>query len=199
MPTKQEEKPGKPRSRSRKADQRNAKAEAKAQAVRDQVSIAAPISPMVPAVEEAAAEIAPVTAPSSEETVAEIAPAEVGPAEVAPAEVAMEKSVEAALSGEVLPPEVRHDVPQMAPASAIATAYGDYTRKSWQANRRLMERLIAVRSFDEAVEIQGEFARQAYANFLAESERICVLYGEWARQSFRPYEKLATEWIRAGR
>jgi hypothetical protein len=56
-----------------------------------------------------------------------------------------------------------------------------------------------VRSIDEAIEIQGEFAKQAYANFLAHSERICVLYGEWAQQFFRPFDKFATQWTRIGR
>ena len=192
MPTTQEEKPVKPRTRSRKTDQRNSKAGAKAQAAVEQASVdAAPVGAMMmAAVEEAAAEQATV----------ETAPVEAIAAEVAPAEAAMTKSVEAALTGEVLPPvRERDSAPQTANVSAIAQAYGDYTRKSWQANRFLMERLIAARSFDEVIEIQGEFARQAYANFLAQSERICVLYGEWAQQYLRPFDKFTADWGRAGR
>jgi Phasin protein len=98
-----------------------------------------------------------------------------------------EKIVEAALSGEVLPPEVRAPASGVMGFQAIAQAYGEYTRNSWSNGRLLTERLIAVRSFDEAIEIQGEFARQAYANFLNQSQKMCVLYGEWAQQFFRPF------------
>jgi hypothetical protein len=99
----------------------------------------------------------------------------------------------------VLPPEVRQYAPQTAGAQAIALAYGDYTRKSWAASRFLVERLITVRSIDEAIEIQGEFAKQAYANFLTHSQKICELYGEWAQQWFAPIEKFTTPWTRIGR
>jgi hypothetical protein len=176
MSTTQRDKPtGKPRQRSRKADQRNQKGEPQA-AVR----------------------------PDQDETRAIIAPTE---AELAPVAMAVAEDVtdtalsEAALSGEVLPPDVRDAT---SPSNAVglqsvAQAYGDYTRKSWQASRFLVERLITARTFDEAIEIQGEFAKQAYTNFLAQSERICELYGELAKQFFRPFDKFATGWTRIGR
>jgi hypothetical protein len=106
---------------------------------------------------------------------------------------------EAALNGEVLPPERRDAAPQAASLFAIAHAYGEYTRKSWLNGRSLVERLIAMRSLDEAIEIQGEFAKQAYTNFIVHSERICGLYGQWAQQAFRPLEKFAAGWPRIGR
>jgi hypothetical protein len=98
-------------------------------------------------------------------------------------------TTEPALSGEVLPPEVHHTTSQAPGFQAIAQAYGDYTEKSWLAGRFLVERLIAARSFEETIEIQGEFARQACANFVAQSQKICELYGEWAQQLFRPFDK----------
>ena len=181
MPTIEEEKRAKPRPpRSRKtADQRTTpKAEQKAQApdqvqdhihVQDQAGSDAPsdpVSPTMAPIEAAAVDAEPV--------------------------LALETASEAALIGEVLPPEIRNPVPVAAGLPAIAQAYDDYTRKSWLTGRFMVERLITVRSFDEAIEIQGEFAKQAYANFLTHSERICVLYGEWAQQFFRPFDKFAT-------
>ena len=189
MSTTQQDKPGsKARQRNRKADKRNQKGEQQA-AVR----------------------------PDQDETSSIVAPAEVAPPEVAPVEVAfveaepvamaaeeateVARATEAALIGEVLLPDVRNATP---PSNAVglqtvAQAYGDYTRVSWQAGRFLVERLIAARSFDEAIGIQGEFAKQAYANFLAQSQKICELYGELAQQFFRPYEKFATDRTRIGR
>ena len=68
----------------------------------------------------------------------------------------------------------------------IANAYRDYTRKSVEENRRFVGKLMDVRSLDKAVEVQTDFATRAYANFVAESQRICGLYGQLATQAFRP-------------
>ena len=170
MPTIEEEKPAKPRQRSRKAEQRNPKGERKAAARPDSDAIS------------------PVAAP------VEAAPMEAAPMEAAPLAIAVESAPEVALSGEVLPPEIRGSLPRAAglPAIAIAQACDDYTRKSWLTGRILVERMSMVRSFDQAIEIQGEFAKQACANFLAHSEKIFVLYGEWAQQFFRPLDKFAS-------
>jgi hypothetical protein len=191
MPSTREEKPARPRRRNRKTDQRKAKGEKKVEVRPEADPVSAIMTPM-----EAAPEITPVEITPVEITPVEIAPVEITPIEIAPVEVApvamtVETEVVTALSGEVLPPEVREHAPQTAGAQAIALAYGDYTRKSWLTGRFLVERLITARSFDEAIEIQGEFARQAYANFVAHSGRICELYGAWAQQCFRPFENLA--------
>jgi Phasin protein len=69
----------------------------------------------------------------------------------------------------------------------IANAYGDYTRKSLLESRSFVEQLMAVRSLDKAIEVQTEFTRQTYANFVAESQKICELYREFARQIFQPW------------
>ena len=68
---------------------------------------------------------------------------------------------------------------------AIATAYGDYAKKSFEDTKSFAEKLASVRSFDKAVEVQTDYATQAYANFVAESQRICGLYNELAGQALR--------------
>jgi hypothetical protein len=81
----------------------------------------------------------------------------------------------------------------------IARAYVDYTRKSLQESRSFAEKLMGVRSFDNAIEVQTEFARQSVANFVAGSQKICELYGKLATQIVRPWEGLAAKVARAGR
>jgi Phasin protein len=180
MSTTQRDKPtAKQRQRNRKADQRNQKSEQQATARPDQ------------------GQTSPIVAPAEAEPVAIVAAEEAGPV----AMMASEEVTEAASSGEVLVPDVRDTTPALNVVNlqTVAQAYGDYTRKSWQANRFLVERLTKARSFDEAIEIQGEFAKQAYANFLAQSQKIGELYGELAKQFFRPFDKVATGWTRIGR
>jgi hypothetical protein len=81
----------------------------------------------------------------------------------------------------------------------IANAYGDYTKKSIQETRSFVEKLMGVRSLEQAIEIQTEFARQAYGSFVAESQKIGGLYSELAKQTFKPWEGFVAKATRAGR
>ena len=193
MPTTEQEKStSKQRQRNRKADHRKQKGERKTQALSDQVLpdqvIPDEVLPDAVLSESVSADADPVTAT--------IEPASL---EVAPVAVAAEKAVETALSGEVLPPEGRKAAPLAVGPFALAFAYGEYSRKSWATSRFLVERLIAVRSFDEAIEVQGEIAKFAYANFLSHSQKISEFYGALALGFFRPLEELAPQWPRASR
>jgi hypothetical protein len=74
--------------------------------------------------------------------------------------------------------------PALIDFQTIAMAYGNYTRKSLEQTRSLFERLAGVRSLDKAIEIQTEFAKQAYETFLTESQKIRELYSGLAKQNF---------------
>jgi hypothetical protein len=110
----------------------------------------------------------------------------------------------APLIGEVLPPDVLSIGPA-APVDypigiqTIANAYADYTMNSIEEGRSFVDRLMGVRSFDKAIEVQTEFARRVYANFVGESQKMCELYGELARQAFRPWEHFAARMTQAER
>jgi hypothetical protein len=81
----------------------------------------------------------------------------------------------------------------------IAMAYGNYTKKSLEQTKSFVEKLAGVRSLDKAIEIQTEFARQAYETFVTESQKIRELYSGLARQSFKPYEAAVAKVIQAAR
>jgi hypothetical protein len=70
---------------------------------------------------------------------------------------------------------------------AIATAYGDYTKKSFEDTKSFVEKLSGAKSFDKAVEIQTEFAKTAYETFVTESQKIGALYSDLAKQSYKPF------------
>jgi len=74
----------------------------------------------------------------------------------------------------------------------IANAYSDCTRRSFEETRSYVERLKGVRSLDKAMEVQSDFARHAYENFVADSQKIYELQKELARQMFKPLESLVT-------
>ena len=63
---------------------------------------------------------------------------------------------------------------------AIATAYGNYTKKSFEDTKSFVEKLSGAKSFDKVIEIQTEFAKTAYETFVTESQKITALYGDLA-------------------
>lgn len=77
--------------------------------------------------------------------------------------------------------------------SAIASAYGDYTKKSFEDTRSFVEKLSGVKSLDKALEAQTEYVRTAYETFVTESQKITGLYGDLAKQAVKPFEVLAAK------
>ena len=71
---------------------------------------------------------------------------------------------------------------------AIASAYGDYTKKSFEDTKSFVEKLSGVKSLDKAIEVQTEYAKSAYETFVAESQKIAGLYTDLAKQTFKPFE-----------
>src|SRR5438128_798951 len=80
---------------------------------------------------------------------------------------------------------------------AIASAYGDYTKKSFEDTRSFVEKLSGVKSLDKALEVQTEFAKSAYESFVAESQKIAGLYSDLAKQAFKPVETIVSKFTPA--
>jgi phasin family protein len=80
---------------------------------------------------------------------------------------------------------------------AIASAYGDYTKKSFEETRSFVEKLSGVKSLDKAIEVQTEFAKSAYETFVADSQKIAGLYTDLAKQTYKPLEGLIAKFTPA--
>ena len=80
---------------------------------------------------------------------------------------------------------------------AIAAAYGDYTKRSFEDTRSFVEKLSGVKSLDKAIEAQTEFAKSAYENFITESQKIAGLYTDLAKQTFKPLEGMVAKFTPA--
>ena len=80
---------------------------------------------------------------------------------------------------------------------AIATAYGDYAKKSFEDTKSFVEQLSGVKSLDKALEAQTEYARSAYETFVAESQKIAGLYTDLAKQTVKPFEGMAAKFTPA--
>ena len=206
MTTTHKEKPsGKPRQRNQKGSQRGQKPEPQQspkldQRDEDRISPmgASTDAPTNGAAAPANGPLVGAAAPADALSIGETAPADALSIDAAaPADA---PSVGAAAPADAL------SIGAAAPANdgpvsvqTIANAYVDYTRKSLQESRSLVEKLMGVRSFDNAIQVQTEFARQTLANFVAESQKICELYGKLATQIFRPWDGPATKATQARR
>jgi hypothetical protein len=82
---------------------------------------------------------------------------------------------------------------------AIATAFGDYTKKSFEDGSAFAEKLTGVKSFDKALEVHTEYAKSAYETFVAESQKITELYADLAKQTFKPFEGFAARFVPSAR
>ena len=80
---------------------------------------------------------------------------------------------------------------------AIASAYGDYTKKSFEDTKSFVEKLSGVKSMDKAIEMQTEYAKSAYETFVAESQKIAGLYTDLAKQTFKPIEGMVAKFTPA--
>ena len=196
MSTTNQDKPGgKPRQRKGKADQRSRKPDQQQSPKLDQRRATDQTGATLASTAASTHRtVAPVDAPS----IGAVAPADTSSIEVAPVDapsIGAAALEDASSIGDVAPidaPTIGAAAPADVPVSiqTIANAYGDYTRKSLEETRSFVEKLTGVRSLDKAIEIQAEFARQAYETFVAESQRICELYSELAKQIFKPFAGL---------
>ena len=80
---------------------------------------------------------------------------------------------------------------------AIASAYGDYTKKSYEDTKSYVEKLSGVKSLEKALEVQIEFAKSAYETFVAESQKIAGLYTDLAKTTYKPLEGLVAKFTPA--
>ena len=80
---------------------------------------------------------------------------------------------------------------------AIATAHGEYAKKSFEDTKSFVEKLSGVKSLDMAIEVQTEYAKSAYEAFVAESQKIAGLYSDLAKQTFKPLEGIVAKYTPA--
>jgi hypothetical protein len=76
---------------------------------------------------------------------------------------------------------------------AIATAFGDYAKKSFEDGSAFVEKLSGSKSWDKALEAQTEYAKSSYELFVAESQKIGGLYADIAKQAYKPLEGFAAK------
>jgi phasin family protein len=76
---------------------------------------------------------------------------------------------------------------------AIVARWTEFSKQSFEDATRTWEQLIGAKSLDQAFEIQTNYAKRAYDNWMAEASKIGEMYTSAARDAYRPVEKAVTK------
>jgi hypothetical protein len=68
----------------------------------------------------------------------------------------------------------------------IAVETTDYSKNYFEKSRAFFDKLIGLKKIDEAIQLQSDFAKSAYDDFLAHATKIGELYSSLAKEAFKP-------------
>jgi len=73
-------------------------------------------------------------------------------------------------------------------AQAIATEVADYSKKSFEDSAAAWEKLMSAKSLEKAMEVQSEYLKSSYEDFVAQSTKLGELYVDLAKEAYKPFE-----------
>lgn len=74
-------------------------------------------------------------------------------------------------------------------AQAITVEATEYTKKAFEHAGATVEKLLSAKSLEKAIEIQTDYLRTSYENFVAGAVKIGDLYADLAREAYKPFEE----------
>jgi len=72
---------------------------------------------------------------------------------------------------------------------AIAARWTAFSKDAFEDATRTFEKLVGVKSFEQAIEIQSAYAKRAYDSWVAEATKVGEMYADVAREAYKPVEK----------
>jgi len=72
---------------------------------------------------------------------------------------------------------------------AIAATVTDYSKKTFEDGTRAFEQLIGAKSFEQAFEIQSQYAKRAFDAYVAQTSKLGEMYVDLARNAYKPVEQ----------
>ena len=70
---------------------------------------------------------------------------------------------------------------------AITAEVIDYAKKSFEGSAAAWERLLGAKTLDQAVEIQSEYLKSAFEDFVARTTKLGELYVDLAKEMYQPF------------
>ena len=72
---------------------------------------------------------------------------------------------------------------------AVGARMTEYSKQAFEDATRTFEKLAEVKSFEQAVEIQSQYAKTAFDKWVNEASKLSEMYANIAREAYRPVEK----------
>jgi len=72
---------------------------------------------------------------------------------------------------------------------AIAGETTNYSKTYLDKRFAFIEKLLGAKSFDTVIQIQSEYAKTSFEDFVAQSKKIGELYSNLAKLAFKPVEE----------
>ena len=72
---------------------------------------------------------------------------------------------------------------------AIFAEGADYTKKSVESRLAVVEKLLGCKSLETVIQIQSEYAKSAYADFVTQATKMGELHSNLAKAAFKPAEQ----------
>ena len=72
---------------------------------------------------------------------------------------------------------------------AIAARWAEFSKRSFEDATRAWEQMIGAKYLERAMEIQSNYPKNAYENWMAETSKIGEVYSSTAREAYKPAEK----------
>lgn len=73
---------------------------------------------------------------------------------------------------------------------ALVAEIADYSKKALDEGMRAWEQLLGVKSVEQAIQIQSQYAKNAYDGYVAEMSKLGQLYAQLMRNTYTPVEKV---------
>jgi phasin family protein len=73
-------------------------------------------------------------------------------------------------------------------AQAIVVEVVDYSKKTAEGSAAAWEKLIGAKSLEKAMEVQSEYLKSSYEDFVAEATKLGELYADLAKEAYKPFE-----------
>jgi hypothetical protein len=73
---------------------------------------------------------------------------------------------------------------------AITAEITDYTKRSFEDGTQTLEKLMSAKSMEQAFEIQSNYAKRAYDDYMHQMTKLGSMYSELAKEAYRPMERV---------
>lgn len=71
---------------------------------------------------------------------------------------------------------------------AMASEVADYSKKAFEESAAAWEKLIGAKSVEKAMEVQNEYLKSSYEDFIAQWTKLGERYVDLAKEAYKPFE-----------